>query len=508
MNRLTALSRAAVLPALAGVAAAAGQAPWGLWALSLSGYGVILWHVASAEGWRQRFFRGWAAGTGHFAAAMFWIVEPFLVDPARDGWMAPFGVTFMATGLALFWGAAALGAGLGRGWAGRVLGAALGFGLADLARSYVFTGFPWALAGHVWIDTPVAQMAAYGGPILLSALTLGLVGLPVLALGRIGPLVVACGCASALLAGVWAAGNVRLAQPLAPRDPAIQVRLVQPNATQSLKWQAGMWNVFLDRMVAASAAPSEVPLDLIVWPETSVPYLLDSAGPIIEEARVASGGVPLAVGLQREEGLRYFNTLAAFDGEGRLTGFYDKLHLVPFGEYIPLGDLFGRFGISAFAAQAGNGYSSGTEAKLLDLGRAGRVLPLICYEAVFPQDLRAFPGRADWILQVTNDGWFGSLAGPYQHLAQARLRAIEQGLPLLRDANTGVTAVIDAKGRVLQTLPLDTDGWIDTAVPPALPATLYARTGDIPATMLLLGCIGVIALNRRRLAIDRGAQGR
>ncbi|MCY1126359.1 apolipoprotein N-acyltransferase [Frigidibacter sp. RF13] len=508
MKRLKAIFRAALLPALAGVAAAAGQAPWGLWALSLFGYGVILWHVAGAEGWRQRFFRGWAAGTGHFAAVMFWIVEPFMVDPARDGWIAPFGVTFMATGMALFWGVAALGAGLGRGWAGRVPGVALGFVLADLARSYVLTGFPWALAGHIWIDTPVAQMAAHGGPILLSALTLGLVALPVLALGRTGPLVVACGCASALLAGVWAAGNARLAGPIAPRDPAIHVRLVQPNATQSLKWDPGMWNVFLDRMIAASAAPSEAPLDLIVWPETSVPYLLDRAGPIVEEARAASGGVPLAVGLQREEGLRFFNSLAVFDGEGRLMGLHDKLHLAPFGEYIPLGDLLGRFGISAFAAQAGNGYSAGGEARLLDLGPAGHVLPLICYEAVFPQDLRAFAGRADWILQVTNDGWFGALAGPYQHLAQARLRAIEQGLPLLRDANTGVTAVIDAKGRVLQALPLDTDGWIDTAVPPAQPVTLYARTGDIPATMLLLGCIGVMALNRRRPAIDRGAQGR
>jgi apolipoprotein N-acyltransferase len=508
MRSLTVFVRAAALPVLAGIAAAAGQAPWGLWALSLFGYGVILWHVAGAEGWRQRFFRGWAAGTGHFAAAMFWIVEPFLVEPARDGWMAPFGVTFMATGLALFWGAAALCAGLGRGLQGRVTGAALGLVLADLARSYVLTGFPWALAGHIWIDTPVAQLAAYGGPALLSALTLGLAALPVLALGRPGSLVIACGCASALLAGLWATGAARLAQPLAPRDPAIHVRLVQPNATQSLKWQPGMWDIFLDRMIAASAAPSEAPLDLIVWPETSVPYLLDSAGPIVEEARAASGGVPLAVGLQREEGPRYFNTLAAFDGEGRLAGLYDKLHLVPFGEYIPLGDLLGRFGISAFAAQAGNGYSPGAEARLLDLGRAGRVLPLICYEAVFPQDLRAFPGRADWILQVTNDGWFGALAGPYQHLAQARLRAIEQGLPLLRDANTGVTAVIDAKGRVLKTLALDTDGWVDTAVPPALSPPPYARTGDIPATMLLLGCMGALALNRRRPAIDRGGQGR
>ncbi|MCX8507849.1 MAG: apolipoprotein N-acyltransferase, partial [Rhodobacteraceae bacterium] len=224
--------------------------------------------------------------------------------------------------------------------------------------------------------------------------------------------------------------------------------------------------------------------------------LLEDAGFVFDEARAASGNVPMVVGIQRAEGPLYFNSLVALDHAGAVIATYNKHHLVPFGEYIPFGDVMAHFGISAFAAKAGNGYSAGPGPQVLDLGRGGKVLPLICYEAVFPQDLRTGK-RPDWMVQITNDSWFGTLAGPWQHLAQAQLRAIEQGLPLLRAANTGVTAVIDARGRVLQSLGLDVDGWLDADVPPALPPTLYARTGDLPVTMLLLGCILSLLVHRR-----------
>ncbi len=497
MRRLLSCLRAGLMPALAGLAAAGGQAPFGLWPLALFGLAVLCWHVAGAATGRQRAFRGWAGGVGYFAGTLFWIVEPFMVDAAHDGWMAPFALLFMATGMALFWGLAALIAGLGRGYGGRVAGFAVGLAATDLLRSYALTGFPWALAGHIWIGTPVAQIAAFVGPVGLSCLTMTLAAMPVAFATRALRLA-GGGAAVTLLAAVWTAGQARLSTPDAPRDPAIRVRLVQPNATQALKWQPGMWDVFLGRQIAASGAPATRPLDLIVWPETSVPYLLEDAGFILDEARLASGGVPMAIGIQRAEGERYYNALVALGPDGQVTGLYDKLHLVPFGEYVPFGDLLAHVGISAFAAQHGNGYSAGARAMVLDLGRAGRVLPLICYEAVFPQDLRAAPERADWILQVTNDGWFGALSGPWQHLAQARLRAIEQGLPLLRAANTGVTAVIDAKGRVRDHLALNRDGWLDADVPPALAPTLYASTGDIPETMLLAGCILALLATRRR----------
>jgi apolipoprotein N-acyltransferase len=480
MRRLKALALAGWRPAMAGVAAAAGQAPWDFWPLALLGYGYLTYLVAEADSWRPRLFRAWAGGVGHFAAAMFWIVEPFLVDPARDGWMAPFGVTIMATGIALFWMFAGWIAGLGSNRASRALAFAAGLAFADLLRSYILTGFPWALTGHIWIDTPVAQQAAYVGPIGLSILTMLVAALPVAAFGPARRLFVGLGCTATLLAGAWAFGATRLATADTTRDPTIRVRLVQPNATQSLKWQPGMWDVFLSRQLDATAAPADKPLDLIVWPETAVPHLVENAGFIFEDALDASGGVPVAMGIQRAEGARYYNALIAVSPDRQPFASYDKVHLVPFGEYIPFGDQMARFGISAFASQQGNGYSAGSVRQLMDLGRAGKVLPLICYEAVFPQDLRATPGRADWILQVTNDGWFGALAGPYQHLAQARLRAIEQGLPLLRTANTGITAVIDARGRVLQSLPLDTDGWVDAPRPVTCPQQCCLPVSFLP----------------------------
>lgn len=479
---------------LAGLLAASGQAPLGLWPLTLLALGWLTLGQARADGWRDRLWRGWAAGAGYFAGTLFWITEPFMVDAAKDGWMAPFALIFMAGGMALFWMLAAAVAGLGRSPPERAFGFAVGLAATDLLRGYIFTGFPWALVGHVWISTPVAQWAAFVGPVGLSILTMALALLPVAA-GRVTA--ARAGLALLLLAGLWMGGVARLAQPEAPRAPSVQVRLVQPNATQALKWQPGMWDVFVDRQMAANAAPAEKPLDLIVWPETSVPWLLEDAGVVFDEAQAASGNVPMVLGIQRAEGPRYFNALVALDRAGALIASYDKHHLVPFGEYIPFGDVMARFGISAFAAQAGNGYSAGLGVRVLDLGRAGKVLPLICYEAVFPQDLRAAE-RADWIVQITNDSWFGNLAGPWQHLAQARLRAIEQGLPLLRSANTGITAVIDAKGRVLQSLPLNVEGWLDADVPPAMAATPYARLGDLPATMLLCG--GILVLLRRRWA--------
>ncbi len=490
--------KALVIAFGAGALAAAGQAPLHLWWVALPALGLVTTRVSAARGAAGAVWTGWAAGTGYFAGSLFWIVEPFLVDAARFGWMAPFALILMAGGMALFWGLAGAAAALGGTPGSRAVGFAVGLAAADLLRSYVFTGFAWGLVGHIWIGTPVMQAAAYVGPVGLSLLTCIAGALLATGPGR-GARAAWTAVCLILLGSVWFGGQARLDAPDAPRAVPIHVRLVQPNATQALKWQGDMWQVFLDRQMAASALPADPPLDLIVWPETAVPYLLDRTGSLFAEMAANAGGVPTALGIQRAVGARYFNSLAVIDGMGEVTQVYDKWHLVPFGEYIPLGDLAARFGIHAFAATEGFGYSPGIGPRVLDLGRAGKVLPLICYEAVFPQDLTGAPERADWVLQITNDGWFGNLAGPYQHLAQARLRAVEQGLPVLRAANTGVSAVIDAKGRVLATVALNTDGHLDAAVPPALPSTLYARTGDWPATVLL--SLAILALIIRRVRV-------
>ncbi len=490
--------RAAGAAVLTGLGVAAGQAPLQLWWLALPALAALTAMVAAAPSGGRRIWLGWLAGSGHFAGAMFWIAEPFLVEPDKFGWMAPFAVVLMAGGMALFWALAGALAELGTHRAGRAAGFALGLAASDLLRGYVLGGFPWALVGHVWVGTPVMQGAALAGAVGLSLLATVAAALPVAGTGR-GARGAGLALSVAAVGGAWIWGASRLAEPEAPRDPAIRVRLVQPDAIQSQKWQEGKWELFLRRQLDATAAPQPKPVHLIVWPETSVPWLLDEAQPLFDEAATDANGARLAIGVQRAEGVVYYNSLAVLDPLGRVTDVYDKTRLTPFGEFIPLGDWLARFGIRAFAAREGFGYAFGSGARVLDLGPAGRVLPIICYEGIFPAYLASASGRADWILQITNDGWFGNISGPYQHLAQLRLRAVEQGLPVLRSANTGISAVIDAKGRVLQTLALNSDGFLDADVPPALAPTPYSRTGDGPVGAVILILLLALTLGRVRI---------
>lgn len=470
-----------------GALVALGQAPLGFWWAALAGLAGMIWLVLGADSSRRAFWLGLAAGTGHFALALSWIVEPFLIDLARHGWMAPFAVIFLSVGLGLFWGIAAA-------LAVRLPVPALGFVVAfttlEALRGVILTGFPWAMVGHVWIGTPLDQLAAVLGPSGLTLVTLLAAALPVLWRVR-------GGLAAAVLLGVVAGFGVwRVSQPL-PASLIHTLRLVQPNAAQALKWDQALADEHLERLLSLTA--DGTPADLTIWPETAVPYMLEYAPSLAEMITEASEGRPVAVGIQREDAGRFYNSLRVLEGVGTERARYDKHHLVPFGEYIPFGDLAYRwFGVTAFAAQAGATYSAGPGPVVLDLGEFGRVLPLICYEAVFPRDVNRAPERADWMLQVTNDAWFGVWTGPFQHFDQARLRAVEQGLPLVRVANTGVTAVIDARGRVIDTLPFGTMAALDTRIPGALPPTPYARFGDGPVLLLLAG-IALLAIRRPRV---------
>ncbi len=463
-----------------------GQAPWGLWPLTVLALAAVIWLVARAEGARAAFWIGLAAGTGHFAVALSWIIEPFLIDAARDGWMSPFAVVLLSGGLGLFWGGAAAVSVLAPQ---RVAGFVVAFLAFEWLRGVILTGFPWALLGHVWIGMPVDQLASVAGPSGLSLVLLVVAAPPLLWQWR-GVMASGLLLAAAFGFGIW-----RLGQPL-PEAGTATLRLVQPNAEQSLKWDQALADAFLNRLLRLTAEGT--PADLTIWPETAVPFMLEYAPSVAGMVTTASGGRPVAAGIQREEAGRFFNSIRVLEGDGVERARYDKHHLVPFGEYIPLGDLaYDWFGITAFAAQAGATYSAGPAPRVLDLGDLGRVLPLICYEAVFPRLVNAAPERADWMLQVTNDAWFGVRTGPFQHFNQARLRAVEQGLPLIRVANTGVTAVVDARGRVVASLPFATMGVLDTQVPAALPPTPYARWGDGPFFLLLAG-LSVLALRRSR----------
>nr|WP_209425465.1 apolipoprotein N-acyltransferase [Pararhodobacter sp. SW119] len=500
--------------AIAGAACALGQAPWGWWWLSVPALAAVLALLAGAPHARGAFLRGWLAGAASFMAAMAWIVEPFLIDPWTHGWLAPFALVLLPGGLALFWGAAAaFAAWAAQGWTARLALLVPALLAGEALRGHVLTGFPWAMLGHVWIDTPAGQIAAWTGALGLGLLTLSLAALLALAgrkaTTRPGLAALAALLATALLAGAWSVGAARLAGP-APEPRDLRLRLVQPNAAQDLKWDAEHARRFFFRHLDLTAAPADdgrAP-DLVLWSETAVPFLLDRPGDGLLMAAEAAGGAPLLLGIQRSEvsaggGVDYFNSLAVLDAEGQPVAVYNKHHLVPFGEYVPV---LGRFAdrpgmgwLSGLASQVLLGYSAGPGPVLLDLGAAGRVLPLICYEAIFPANLRG-TDRPDWIVQITNDAWFGARVGPFQHLAQARLRAIEQGLPLVRAANTGVSAVIDARGRIVASLGMGRAGTVDADLPGALPETTYARIGDAPwhaALALIVLAAGGSRLRRR-----------
>lgn len=495
------MRRPALWAALSGMLLATGHPPLGMPWLALVGLAAGLWIVAAAPTVRRAAALAWLLGTGHFAASLFWIVEPFLVDIGRHGWMAPFALVFLSGGLALFWGlAGALAARFGDGPSRRAALFALALVAAEGLRAHVLTGFPWASIGHIWIGSAQAQMAALTGPAGLTLITCVAAALPAMFGAQRAALGALLG--AALLSVPAAYGVARLGLAPAPPADAPFVRLIQPNAPQHQKWDPAFARGFLERAIALTAErdAEAPPPALVVWPETSVPMPLHVAGP--ELARIAAAAqAPVALGIHRWDSASASgrNALVVVGADGVPTALYDKHHLVPFGEYIPLAHLLPRLGLTGLAEMAG-GFGAGPGPRLVDLGPGlGRALPLICYEAIFAHELRAAPARPNLLVQVTNDAWFGALAGPQQHLAQARLRAIEQGLPMLRAANTGISAVIDAHGRVTAALPLGESGRVDAPLPRALAPTPYVLWGGWPVSGVwaLLGLAALVWRNGR-----------
>ena len=476
-----------------------GAAPFDLWYLALVGYVGAFWLFLNAPRGIYAVGTGWALGFGYFGLSLGWIVEPFLVDAAETGWMAPFGLLGLAGGLALFWALAFWAAGHARRAPLATL--VLGWSAAELARAYVFTGFPWGLIGYLWAPSSGIQWVSVIGPHGLTLLTLSLAAYAALLI-RTPSWPRAAVLALAVIAVLG--GGLLLTPPEQDLSNRPIVRLIQPNAAQHEKWNPELVPVFFNRQLTYTAAPTDnaqAPRPaLIVWPETSVPGLLHRAGNTLAMISEAANGSPVALGIQRYENGSYFNSLAVLDGFGDVAQVYDKHHLVPFGEYMPAAEIFRRWNIAGLAARAEGGYSPGPGPVLVNLGPLGLALPLICYEAVFPQDVHRAPGRPDLLLQITNDAWFGQWSGPYQHLRQARIRAIEQGLPMARAANTGISAMIDGGGRIIAELGLGKAGYVDAPLPSPARVTIYSRTGDLPALLLLFLVTLVLFLRRNRKA--------
>ncbi len=469
-----------------GLVAGTGQAPWGLWFLTIIALAVWLLKARSTS--RTAFSHGWALGAGYFAVTLHWIVSPFLVDAASTGWMAPFALVLMASGAAMFWGLASLLA--FRLSPTSALLSALMIAGAEILRSLILTGFPWALLGHIWVDTPLAQLAAYGGPHLLTILTVGVAASFTLIWQRrywalMGPLAAI---------GLWL---VLIVGP-APNYDGPTVRLVQPNALQSEKWDPVQSRVFLNRMITYTQ-DGETP-DLVVWPETAISYLLEYADDALDEIADAARGAPTILGINRREGSRYHNAALVLERGAVISDIYDKAHIVPFGEYIPGGELLAKFGINGLAASQGGAFTPGPGPRTVDITGIGNARILICYEGIFAEEI----GTADrprMLVLITNDAWFGPNAGPKQHLAQARFRAIEQGLPMVRVANTGISAMIDAKGRVTHRIGMGQAAFLDAPLPPATAPTVYGRIGDLPVMVLLL-IVAALTVGLGRAKVD------
>ncbi len=511
-QRLAALEgwrRYLLASALGGAAAAALPPAYLLPVLPLAFTGLV-WLLDGSKGPAGAFAAGWWFGFGHFLAGLYWVGHAFLVDAETFAWMMPFALAGLAAGLALFPGLAALAVGIGRpSGVGRILVLAAAWTLGEWLRGWIFTGLPWNLLGYVWtLSDAMSQAAALGGVYGLSLLTVLAAAMPAVvaeapagAARRWRP-VAAVG---ALLLLTWAGGLARLGAAEVAEVPDVRLRLVQANIDQREKWRADLRDINLLRHLELSASPGWDSITHVIWPETAAAFFLGGDAP---RRRLLAGVVPpqglLITGAPRRSPrgsapVRLWNSLYAIDAEGNIRATYDKFHLVPFGESLPLRPLLERLGIAKLAPGAVD-FSPGPGPVTLELAGLPALSPLICYEAIFADQVSEAGQRPGWLLNITNDAWFGISSGPYQHFAMARLRAVEQGVPLVRAAGTGISGVIDPYGRTIARLGLGTAGVLDSALPEALDeAPPYARLGDGP--LLLLSLIAILAggrLGRRR----------
>jgi apolipoprotein N-acyltransferase len=457
---------------------------------------------------------GWCWGFGYFVAGLWWLGAAFLVEAEEFAWAMPFGVLGLPALLAFF---PAFGFALARmlwsaGWA-RLFAFAAALTASEWLRGHLFTGFPWnspgmALAQHLWPMQAASVVGLYG--LTLLALLLGAAPAS-LAAGRSGqarwlpPTV-----AALTLAGLLGLGALRLPADALPPVAGARLRIMQPNLPQDAKFNPRNGAAILHHYLALSTGPDGRGLDGIthvVWPESAFPFLLHrDQGALARIAEALPRGTTLVTGAARmgdplpgEEVGRFFNAIQVVAEDGTITASYDKTHLVPFGEYVPgfVDALIRAVGLREFVHIPG-GFSPAERRLPLLIPGLPPVAASVCYEAIFPGAVAPEGPRPSLILNVTNDAWFGATPGPHQHFAQARLRAVEEGLPLVRAANTGISAVVDPFGRVLQALPLGVEGILDGDVPVALPATLYSRYGDRILGLLLLVCLALSLMARPR----------
>jgi apolipoprotein N-acyltransferase len=519
---------------LAGASSTLALPPTDIWPLPFITFPILVWLVDGAAGGRfggvlAAAAVGWWFGFGYFLAGLYWVGHAFLVDAKTFGWLLPFAVVALPAGMALY---TAFGLALARLiWtrgATRVLALAVSLTLAEWLRGHLFSGFPWnaygyALISPIWLAQGVALVGIWG----LTFLAVAVYASPaVLADERAETrrpwLAPALSAAAITALAIY--GAVRLERTPTSYVKDVRLRIMQPNLQQDEKFNYSQKQQVMSRYLALSDRPSgpQSPglrgVTLLIWPESAFPFFLTRepdalaqiAALLPPETVLITGAIRAPETAANAPVTRAYNSIYVIDHHGSILSVYDKVHLVPFGEYLPFQELLERLGLMQLTKVRG-GFIPGEQRRTQPAPGAPNFLPLVCYEIIFPGNVlprserkgwlyrqvgRYFDWpsvagsgeRPGWLLNLTNDGWFGASAGPYQHFQQARIRAIEEGLPLVRAANSGISAVVDPLGRIVKSLPLGAEGVLDAPLPQPIAATLYARWGDA-----LVGVVVAIA---------------
>ncbi|MBN9597756.1 MAG: apolipoprotein N-acyltransferase [Afipia sp.] len=504
---------------VAGALSALAMAPFNAWPILFLTLPLMIWLIDGASAGRlggipAAALSGWWFGFGYFTAGLYWIGYAFLVDAETFAWLLPFAVMGLPAGLALFM---AFGFALARLiWvpgALRILSLASALTFSEWLRGHILTGFPWNTFGYALTEPlALAQIASLVGLWGLTFIALVVFASPaVLADDRAitrRPWI-ALAVSLVLLAAMGVYGTIRLSRNPTQFVDAVKLRLMQPNLQQDVKFNYSAKQMVMDKYLSlsdrATGPQSNGVRDatILIWPESAFPFFLArEASAMAQIANLLPQGTVLVTGAIRPPDqpagtqiTRAYNSIYVIDHDGTILSVYDKLHLVPFGEYLPFQSAMERLGFVQITKVRG-GFIPGDRRRTMTLPNAPRMLPLICYEAIFPGDIVSGDDRPGWIVNLTNDGWFGISSGPYQHLQQARLRAVEEGLPLVRSANTGISAVIDPLGRIVAHLELGREGVLDSRLPKPLAPTAFSRIRDIPVA-LAVALSTVIVLRRR-----------
>ena len=466
----------------------------------------IMVFVLASVGWywyrkmpssQESFFCGWLFGFGYFFFSLLWIIEPFLVRPNDTGILAPFALIFLAASMSIFWGLAFWITSQKNNYRNKFVSLfklAACFSLAELLRSYLFTGFPWVIFGVAFVETPIGQSLSLFGPYWLTAMIILFSFLSIT--GFKGILIAITGF---FLLFLYGESRITDNEQF---EPSVKIRIVQPNILQKLKWDQELGDSHLNKLFKLSENNIEE-IDLIIWPETAVQFFLEQDREFAKKVSERLGKV-IILGARKylRDQKKLFNSAYLLNETGQIQASYDKKHLVPFGEYIPFATLIKKVGLVAFASNGITGFTEGNTQNSMTIGNIPAFAILICYESIFSYEVDENISEVEWLIHLTNDAWFGSYSGPQQHLMHLQARAIEQGLPVFRSANTGISAFIDPYGIIINRLDLNTEGYIDAKLSKKIESTLYSNWGAKKWNTLLF-CLIVLSIILCFIKVDQ-----